>query len=60
MKSSDIAIFGIPFLILMTFASCKEQPARYDDSAIADESQTSNWLAYGRTHNEGGFSPLAR
>ena len=31
----------------------------YDDRAIADESNTSEWLAYGRTHSETRFSPLA-
>ena len=31
----------------------------YDDAAIADESQTENWLAYGRTHNERRFFPAA-
>jgi len=30
-----------------------------DDKVIADETQTENWLAYGRTHNERRFSPLA-
>jgi quinohemoprotein ethanol dehydrogenase len=29
-----------------------------DDHAIADESNTSEWLAYGRTHSEQRFSPL--
>ena len=29
-----------------------------DDKAIADESRTSDWLAYGRTHSEQRFSPL--
>lgn len=29
-----------------------------DDQAIADEEQVSDWLAYGRTHNERRFSPL--
>jgi quinohemoprotein ethanol dehydrogenase len=29
-----------------------------DDAAIANETQTSDWLAYGRTHNERRFSPL--
>ena len=30
----------------------------HDDQAIADESNTSEWLAYGRTHSETRFSPL--
>lgn len=31
---------------------------RIDDVALADESNTSEWLAYGRTHSEQRFSPL--
>jgi len=36
-----------------------EAPAAtiYDDDAIADESRTAEWLAYGRTHDERRFSP---
>ena len=34
------------------------QFSHYDDKAIADESNTSEWLAYGRTHSETRFSPL--
>ncbi|GAB5561690.1 MAG: hypothetical protein SynsKO_33370 [Synoicihabitans sp.] len=30
----------------------------YRDTEIADESQTDNWLAYGRTHNERRFAPM--
>lgn len=46
-------------IILFVFASCstKEESIVHDDNAIADEEQTSNWLAYGRTHNERRFSP---
>lgn len=29
-----------------------------DDAAIADTNNTSDWLAYGRTHDEQRFSPL--
>ena len=32
--------------------------AAYGDEAMADESNTSEWLAYGRTHSETRFSPL--
>ena len=48
-------------LSLFVFANCQEsEPAKvYDDQAIADENQTSEWLAYGRTHNERRFSPVA-
>jgi len=57
MKTSGIVLFCISFLVLMTLVSCKEQATRYDDSAIADESQTGDWPAYGRTHNERRFFP---
>ena len=29
-----------------------------DDAALADESFTAGWLAYGRTYSEQRFSPL--
>jgi quinohemoprotein ethanol dehydrogenase len=50
------------FCLLLVAACGKEtlqetETAIYDDAAIADESQTANWLAYGRTHNERRFSP---
>jgi quinohemoprotein ethanol dehydrogenase len=31
-----------------------------DGAAIADESQTANWLSYGRTYSETRFSPLTQ
>ena len=48
------------FLPLMLIVSCQQPKDAIlaDDAAIADESQTENWLAYGRTHNERRFSPL--
>jgi len=47
-------------LSVMFMASCQQPKDALlaDDAAIADESQTENWLAYGRTHNERRFSPL--
>ncbi|RIW14111.1 PQQ-dependent dehydrogenase, methanol/ethanol family [Algoriphagus lacus] len=44
----------------MLIASCQQpkDALQADDAAIADESQTENWLAYGRTHNERRFSPM--
>ena len=53
---------GITVLICMfLLVSCgnKDQSSTYGDVAIADENQTSDWLAYGRTHNERRFSPAA-
>ena len=59
MKPNSINNSIITLLCLLLFASCvnKERPFSFDDQAIADEEQTSNWLAYGRTHNERRFSP---
>jgi quinohemoprotein ethanol dehydrogenase len=45
------------FLIGITiFSSCGKQTS--EDKKIADETNTSEWLAYGRTHSEQRFSPL--
>lgn len=48
-------ILGLTF-----FAACKNtnQAPIIDDIAIADETNTSEWLAYGRTHSEQRYSPL--
>ena len=51
------------FLILISFCfftACEEEetivePIVVNDEAIADETQTADWLAYGRTHNERRF-----
>jgi quinohemoprotein ethanol dehydrogenase len=50
---------SLTYLFLALFVSCenKPEPVIYEDSAIANESQKENWLAYGRTHNERRFSP---
>ncbi|PHN02526.1 PQQ-dependent dehydrogenase, methanol/ethanol family [Flavilitoribacter nigricans] len=53
----------LALLLLFSISSCDNdvpvQPRSIDDLAIADESNTSDWLAYGRTHSEQRFSPLA-
>ena len=48
-------ILGLTF-----FAACKNtnQAPIIDGIAIADETNTSEWLAYGRTHSEQRYSPL--
>jgi quinohemoprotein ethanol dehydrogenase len=43
-------------LFLASIASCSEQIN--EDQRIADETNTKDWLAYGRTHAEQRFSPL--
>ena len=45
---------SIIVLLLVTTLSC----SRSQDDMIADETNSSEWLAYGRTHSEQRFSPL--
>lgn len=54
-----LSLQGPLYICLLLFSACEKAPdvIGYDDNAIADESQTANWLAYGRTHNERRFSP---
>jgi len=61
MKSNPIPKIYSLFISLSLFASCvdKNGTKNYDDAAIANEQQTSEWLSYGRTHNETRFSPAA-
>ncbi len=47
------------FLCAFLLVSCAELRLSVDDPAIADEQRTDGWLAYGRTHSETRFSPLA-
>ncbi len=46
-------------ICLLLVSACEKAPDGivYDDAALANESQTGEWLAYGRTHNERRFSP---
>ena len=44
-------------IISMIGLSCTNESKTYDDIAIADKSNTSEWLAYGRTHSQERFSP---
>jgi quinohemoprotein ethanol dehydrogenase len=53
-----IVFAGVIALALMAPVPAGAQ--RIDDAALADESNTAGWLAYGRTHNEQRFSPLAQ
>jgi quinohemoprotein ethanol dehydrogenase len=55
--------FG-PLLLLAVMTlfllSCntKKEPFVVNDLTIADETNSADWLAYGRTHNERRFSPI--
>ena len=54
-------LFKISVLLFYLFAiSCtsEDKVTIIDDKAIANESNTSDWLAYGRTHSEQRFSPI--
>ncbi len=59
MKTITLAGPACLCLSLALLISCdkKIDIGAMDDVAIADESQTENWLAYGRTHSEQRFSP---
>ena len=51
---------SLPWYVCLLLISACDKDAEivvYDDKALADEAQTANWLAYGRTHNERRFSP---
>jgi quinohemoprotein ethanol dehydrogenase len=45
-------------LLFLFITACQSKERGIGDAAIADESQTSDWLSYGRTHSEKRFSPL--
>ena len=56
---------GLPTfcLLLLGLTGCAQPPANgsfVDDVALADESNTEDWLAYGRTTSEQRFSPLTQ
>ncbi len=55
----NLALTASLYICLLLISACGKAPdvIVYDDAAIANESQTGEWLAYGRTHNERRFSP---
>ncbi len=57
MKNSSLQLPLYACLLLIAACEKDAEVVVYDDQALADESQTANWLAYGRTHNERRFSP---
>lgn len=58
MKTSFVLTFSC-LSLLAGFQSSAPAAARIvNDAAIADETNTEEWLAYGRTHSEQRFSPL--
>lgn len=54
--------FGILGLFILTLViqDCKrtDRKSNAQDEILTDETQSQDWLAYGRTHNERRFSPL--
>jgi quinohemoprotein ethanol dehydrogenase len=55
MRTSQV-ILGLGLL----FAGCTSATPHIDDAALANESNSEDWLAFGRTHSEQRFSPLAQ
>jgi quinohemoprotein ethanol dehydrogenase len=55
---STSQILAIPILLFVVSCTSEKKEVKFNDKAIADESITSDWLAYGRTHNERRFSPI--
>ena len=57
----SVPLFATALLLLSHWSPSLQAANRIvDDRAIADETNTSEWLAYGRTHSEQRFSPLAQ
>lgn len=52
------AFLNATLFLLATLCLSDCSVAEDEDGKIADESNTSEWLAYGRTHSEQRFSPL--
>ncbi len=47
-------------LLCVTLLGAGAAPRAIDNAALSNEQDGSNWLAYGRTFNEGHYSPLAQ
>jgi quinohemoprotein ethanol dehydrogenase len=59
MKSILISqILSVAILLFVFSCTSENKEVVINDKSIADESRTSDWLAYGRTHNERRFSPI--
>lgn len=60
MKSGNFVIYTLLLIIVFLQAACTPNNESFivDDISLSDETRTSDWLAYGRTHNERRFSPL--
>jgi quinohemoprotein ethanol dehydrogenase len=59
MRSTVLRALPALLPLLVTAACTAPEPAPFvDDAALADESETKDWLAYGRTYSEQRFSPL--
>ena len=54
---STLRIFSCLLIVLLSSCTYETNHRSINDTAIANEEQTSDWLAYGRTHNERRFSP---
>ncbi len=56
-KSKIILSFSLFLIIIQSCSNKRDQLTEMGDEAIVNETQVSDWLAYGRTHNERRFSP---
>jgi glucose dehydrogenase len=58
--AKHLCIQWILIILFMVLISCQKRMDSMmdDDVAIAEETQTENLLAYGRTHNERRYIPL--
>ncbi|MCK5470679.1 MAG: hypothetical protein KAI99_19280, partial [Cyclobacteriaceae bacterium] len=45
-------VFILLLIIIWSLPSCRQKVAFTEDQKIADETNTTEWLAYGRTHSE--------
>jgi quinohemoprotein ethanol dehydrogenase len=55
------SVVPLALVLACVLQACTEEAAvvrQIDDAALADESNTEEWLAYGRTYSEQRFSPL--
>lgn len=59
MKSIPISqLLSVSIFLFVFSCTSEKKEVTINDKAIADESITSDWLAYGRTHSERRFSPI--
>lgn len=58
MKTILIELKFLSAILIILLGCNQSKDSKSQDQLLADESNTSEWLAYGRTHSEQRFSPL--